>query len=183
MAIRYWLSVAPRDRTLREVEAGIVQAYYDARAILAQANESDGIVRYSPRATPDGEVLRQFTAIGWITDAARAWTADAAPDSPADAAPDSPADAAPDQPADAAPARPVSHLLAPFAAPVPVQRPLLRRVEYSTNALAVPIRALLPSLEFTNRNRQWGYQLRNGIIELSKHDFVVIREQMRPPES
>jgi hypothetical protein len=60
-------------------------------------------------------------------------------------------------------------------------RPWRRRVDWDHTAVAAPIRPLLPVLEFTRENRNWGYQLRRGVIEISRHDFEVIRLQMRPP--
>jgi hypothetical protein len=59
-------------------------------------------------------------------------------------------------------------------------RPWRRRVEWEHDAVATPIRPLLPSLDFTRDTRDWGYQLRRGLIEISRHDFELIRRQMRP---
>jgi hypothetical protein len=62
-------------------------------------------------------------------------------------------------------------------------RPWRRRVDYDMDAVATSIRPLLPVLEFTRGNPDWGYQLRRGLIEISRHDFEVIRRQMRRPSA
>jgi hypothetical protein len=62
-------------------------------------------------------------------------------------------------------------------------RPWRRRADYDTDAVEAPIRPLLPVLEFTRDNPNWGYQLRRGMIEISRHDFEVIRAQMRRPSA
>lgn len=62
-------------------------------------------------------------------------------------------------------------------------RPWRRRADYDTDAVSASIRPLLAVLEFTRENRNWGYQLRRGLIEISKHDFEVIRAQMRRPSA
>lgn len=59
-------------------------------------------------------------------------------------------------------------------------RPWRRRVEWDRDAVATPIRPLLPSLDFTRRNRDWGLVLRRGLVEISRHDFELVRRQMRP---
>lgn len=59
-------------------------------------------------------------------------------------------------------------------------RPWRRRIEYDRDAVATPIRPLVGMLDFTALPN-WGYQLRRGLIELSRHDFELIREQMRRP--
>lgn len=58
-------------------------------------------------------------------------------------------------------------------------RPWRRHIDYETGAVAASIRPLLPVLEFTRSNADWGYQLRRGLLEISRHDFEVIRRQMR----
>jgi hypothetical protein len=58
--------------------------------------------------------------------------------------------------------------------------PWRRRVEWDHDAVATPIRPLLGALDFTRDKPDWGYQLRRGLIELSRHDFELIRRQMRP---
>ncbi|MFP3466331.1 EVE domain-containing protein [Leifsonia sp. SIMBA_070] len=59
-------------------------------------------------------------------------------------------------------------------------KPWRRRVDWDHDAVATPIRPLLPALDFTRDRPDWGYQLRRGVIELSRHDFELIRAQMRP---
>ena len=58
-------------------------------------------------------------------------------------------------------------------------RPWRRRVDYDLDAVEASIRPLLPILDFTRGNPNWGYQLRRGLIEISRHDFDEIRRQMR----
>lgn len=58
-------------------------------------------------------------------------------------------------------------------------RPWRRRVDYDPFAVAAPIRPLIPVLDFTSASPNWGFQLRRGLIELSKSDFEVIKAQMR----
>ncbi|HEI6967467.1 TPA: EVE domain-containing protein [Yersinia enterocolitica] len=41
-----------------------------------------------------------------------------------------------------------------------------------------PIRPILDVLEFSAGNRNWGYQLRFGIFQISDHDFKVIAAEM-----
>jgi hypothetical protein len=62
-------------------------------------------------------------------------------------------------------------------------RPWRRRADYDTDAVEAPIRPLLPVLDFSRDNPNWGYQLRRGLIEISRHDFEVIRAQMRRPSA
>lgn len=135
--IRYWLIVVHHDHVQRGVELGIAQANHGAKGPLERMGTSDGIVYYSPRDTTDGAVLRSFTAIGHI------------------------ADAAPRQDSDG------------------TFRPWRRSVEYDTDVILASIRPLVGSLEFTRDKANWGYQLRRGCIEITKHDFRLIRLQMR----
>jgi hypothetical protein len=58
-------------------------------------------------------------------------------------------------------------------------RPWRRRVEYDTDAVDASIRPLLSVLEFTRNDPNWGYQLRRGLLEISRHDYDLIRRQMR----
>ncbi len=51
------------------------------------------------------------------------------------------------------------------------------RVEYDVDAAEVPIASLSDRLEMTS-GPNWGYQLRRGLVELSDHDFALIREAM-----
>lgn len=146
MAIRYWLGVVQRDHVLRGVAQGFAQVNHGAMSPLVRMNEADGFVYYSPRESyPDGEPLREFTAIGRIAD---------------------------------------DEVYQPADGPLMTGqngefRPWRRRVDFDHAAVPAPIRPLLPVLEFTRQNPNWGYQLRRGLIELSRHDFEVIRAQMR----
>lgn len=141
MAIRFWLGVAQRDSVLRSVHRGMAEAAQGARESLENMNESDGLVYYSPRATFEGEVLREFTAIGRIAPGPAFQSGDS------------------------------------YSA----YNPWRRRTDYDTDAVAASIRPLLSILDFTRGNPDWGYQLRRGLIEISRHDFEVIRQQMRRP--
>ncbi|MDH6238079.1 EVE domain-containing protein [Cryobacterium sp. CG_9.6] len=143
MAIRFWLGVAQREQVLRSVHQGMAQASQAARATLAGMGESDGLVYYSPKTAFEGEVLREFTAIARITDAA----------------------------------------LAPIGDPGSEFQPWRRRADYDPHAVATSIRPLLSVLELTRGNPNWGYQLRRGLIEISRHDFEMIRQQMRRPSA
>ncbi|MGG7466395.1 MULTISPECIES: EVE domain-containing protein [unclassified Plantibacter] len=59
-------------------------------------------------------------------------------------------------------------------------KPWRRRVDYFPDAREAPIRPLRSLLDFTSLDPNWGYQLRRGLIELSRHDFDLIRNEMRP---
>ena len=63
-------------------------------------------------------------------------------------------------------------------------RPWRRRVDYDLTATDAPIRPLVPVLDLSRNDPNWGYQLRKGLVELSRHDFETIVAQMRatPPE-
>lgn len=119
---------------------GLAQAAHGSRAALEDMRESDGVVYYSPKTDTDGETLREFTAIGWIAEAAPGRTGQTGP--------------------------------APY-------RPWRHQVDYDTNAVAASIRPLLTVLELTRDDPNWGYQLRRGLIEISRHDYDLIRRQMR----
>ncbi|SEB86843.1 EVE domain-containing protein [Paramicrobacterium humi] len=56
-----------------------------------------------------------------------------------------------------------------------------RRIDWYRPAVEAPIRPLRDHLEFTRNKRNWGMQLRRGVLELSRHDWDVIREAMRMP--
>lgn len=60
-------------------------------------------------------------------------------------------------------------------------RPWRRRVDWDLAAESAPIRPLLGALDFTRNAPNWGYQLRAGLIELSRHDFETIRQAMQRP--
>src|SRR6218665_1657411 len=55
--------------------------------------------------------------------------------------------------------------------------PWRRNVDY-VEATETPIAPLLEKLEFTRGNRNWGYQMRFGLFEISEHDFDVIADAM-----
>lgn len=42
----------------------------------------------------------------------------------------------------------------------------------------VPIAPLLPRLEFSAGRKNWGYQMRFGLFEISEHDFLIIAAAM-----
>ncbi len=147
VAIRYWLGVVQRGDVLRGVELGIAQLNHGAKTPLMRMNEADGFVYYSPKTSyPDGEPLREFTAIGRVADSDVFQVS-----------------------------------AAPLHGPAGDFRPWRRRIDYETDAVPAPIRPLLPVLDFTREKADWGFQLRRGLIEISRHDFDVIRAQMRRP--
>ncbi len=55
--------------------------------------------------------------------------------------------------------------------------PWRRNVDY-VDACSAPIGPLLGRLEFTRANRNWGYQMRLGLFEISEHDFHIIAGAM-----
>ena len=55
--------------------------------------------------------------------------------------------------------------------------PWRRNVDY-VEATEAPIAPLLDKLEFTRGNRNWGYQMRFGLFEISETDFRTIAEAM-----
>jgi len=55
--------------------------------------------------------------------------------------------------------------------------PWRRNVDY-VEASDAPIALLLDELEFTRGNRNWGYQMRFGLFEISEHDFRTIAMSM-----
>jgi hypothetical protein len=66
---RYWLGVVQRAHVLLGVEWGIAQTNHGKRAGVQRMQPGDGFVYYSPRTShPDGEPLREFTAIGRVAD-------------------------------------------------------------------------------------------------------------------
>lgn len=56
-------------------------------------------------------------------------------------------------------------------------RPFRRDVAWS-NGNESPIQPMLDVLEFSTGNRNWGYQLRFGIFQISDHDINVIAAEM-----
>jgi hypothetical protein len=55
--------------------------------------------------------------------------------------------------------------------------PWRRRVAYEATAREVPIDELRDRLDLT-RDRNWGFRLRRGLVELSGHDLALVREAM-----
>ena len=55
--------------------------------------------------------------------------------------------------------------------------PWRRNVDY-VEAREAPIAPLLDELDFTRGNRNWGYQMRLGLFEITEHDFRVIAKAM-----
>ena len=55
--------------------------------------------------------------------------------------------------------------------------PWRRNVDYAESRDA-PIAPLLDRLEFTRGNRNWGYQMRFGLFEITEADFHTIAEAM-----
>ena len=55
--------------------------------------------------------------------------------------------------------------------------PWRRNVDYAESHDA-PIAPLLDRLDFTRHNRNWGYQMRFGLFEITAGDFRVIAEAM-----
>lgn len=149
VAIRFWLGVVQREHVLRGVNEGIAQFNHGAKAAVSRLREADGLIYYSPKTSfPDGDPLREFTAIGRVADDV-VYQASDGPQMTTSAG--------------------------------ETFRPWRRRIDYDRDAVATPIRPLLGVLDFTSASPNWGYQLRLGLIELSRHDFDVIRAQMRRP--
>jgi hypothetical protein len=120
---------------------GLAQMNHSSREILEQMNESDGLVYYSPRTEFEGDRLRQFTAIGYVSDDA----------------------------------------VVQVGVSGSEYRPWRRRVDYDPDAEPASIRPLLKVLDLSRDNPDWGLQLRRGLLEISRHDFELIRAQMRRP--
>ena len=67
--MNYWLGVVQREHVLRGVELGIAQLNHGAKAPVQRMSPGDGFVYYSPKtAYPDGDPVREFTAIGVIAE-------------------------------------------------------------------------------------------------------------------
>jgi hypothetical protein len=56
-------------------------------------------------------------------------------------------------------------------------QPWRRRVGYRRDVADAPIRPLVGELDLT-AGPNWGYQLRRGLIQLTEHDFELIRSAM-----
>jgi hypothetical protein len=134
--MRFWLGVVQREHVQRAVALGIAQINHGSPAIK-RLHPGDGLVYYSPKTTyPDGDPLREFTAVGIVSDG-EAWQADDGE-----------------------------------------WQPWRRRVEYDESARPLSITPLLEVLDLTRGNRNWGYQLRRGLLDMSPHDFGLIAGQM-----
>lgn len=57
-------------------------------------------------------------------------------------------------------------------------QPWRRRISYADDVRPTPIAPLLDELELTRGNRNWGYVLRRGMVELSAADFTTIARAM-----
>jgi hypothetical protein len=66
---------------------------------------------------------------------------------------------------------------APYQAEMEGFAPFRRDVDWRT-AEEVPIKPLLGRLQFTTAKRNWGYQLRFGLFEISAPDMAVIAVAM-----
>lgn len=58
------------------------------------------------------------------------------------------------------------------------RRPWRRTVEYDAGATSTPIAPLLDVLELTRGNSNWGFIMRRGQVEISRHDFEIIAREM-----
>jgi len=56
--------------------------------------------------------------------------------------------------------------------------PFRRDVDWAM-AVEAPIAPLLDQLDLTAGQPHWGYQLRFGVLKVSKHDFALIAEAMK----
>lgn len=140
--MRYWLGVVQRSHVERGVALGIAQVNHGAASVKRLA-PGDGLVYYSPKTDyPEGEPLREFTAIGRIADG-DPWQADD-----------------------------------PSTGSGTARRPWRRRVEFDESARSAPIAPLLDELELTRGNRNWGYIMRRGQVELTRGDFETIARAM-----
>jgi hypothetical protein len=134
--MRYWLGVVQREHVLRGVALGIAQINHGSKAV-GRMEPGDGFVYYSPKTSyPDGDPLREFTAIGRIAPG-DVWQADDGD-----------------------------------------FHPWRRKVDYDGSAHATSITPLLDVLDLSRGNRNWGYQLRRGQVEMTEHDFRVIAAEM-----
>ena len=135
--MKYWLGVVQLAHVARGVSLGIAQTNHGVKSGIQRMSPGDGLVYYSPKiAYPDGDPLREFTAIGTVADAP------------------------------------------PWQAEEGEFQPWRRSIEYDANATATPIAPLLDTLELTRGNRNWGFIMRRGQVELSQHDFRIIAAQM-----
>jgi hypothetical protein len=74
--MRFWLGVVQREHVLRGVALGIAQTNHGAKAGISRMSAGDGFAYYSPKTSyPEGDPLREFTAIGRVGDG-EPWQAD-----------------------------------------------------------------------------------------------------------
>ena len=67
--MKNWMCVVQREHVLRGIELGIVQTNHGVRSGIQRMAPGDGLVFYSPKTGyPEGDPLRQFTAIGVVAD-------------------------------------------------------------------------------------------------------------------
>lgn len=67
--MKFWMGVVQREHVHRGVALGIAQTNHGAMTGVRRMTGGDRIVYYSPKtAYPDGDPLKQFTAIGTIAD-------------------------------------------------------------------------------------------------------------------
>jgi hypothetical protein len=134
---KYWLGVVQREHVLRGVSGGFAQTNHGVKSGIQRMAPGDGLVYYSPKTSyPDGEPLREFTALGMVADAD------------------------------------------PWQAVEGDFRPWRRKIDYDRQASAAPITPLLDALELTRGNRNWGFIMRRGQVEISEHDFRLIAREM-----
>ena len=134
---KYWLGVVQREHVLRGVALAFAQTNHGVKSGIQRMKPGDGLVYYSPKtAYPEGDQLREFTAIGVIADAE------------------------------------------PWQEEEGTFQPWRRTVDYDAAATATPIAPLLEVLELTRGNKNWGFIMRRGQVEISEHDFRVIAGQM-----
>jgi hypothetical protein len=57
-------------------------------------------------------------------------------------------------------------------------RPWRRKVDYDGAAHPAPIGPLLDVLDLTRGDRNWGFTMRRGHVEMTEHDFAVIAREM-----
>jgi len=131
--MKNWLCVVQRSHVLRGVELGIVQTNHGVKSGIQRMAGGDGLVYYSPKTDyPEGDALREFTAIGTVADR-EPWQSETG---------------------------------------------LWRRAVTYVPATAAPIAPLLDALELTRGNKNWGFIMRRGQVEISQHDFDLIAREM-----
>lgn len=137
MEPKFWLGVVQREHVLRGVAGGFAQTNHGVRSGIQRMLPGHGLIYYSPKTSyPDGDPLREFTAIGTVVDA-----------------------------------EPWQENEGDFT-------PWRRQIDYDTTAHATPIAPLLDVLELTRGNKNWGFIMRRGQIEISQNDFRLIAHEM-----